>query len=119
MIAAAKFRIAAMVVVILLFNPLCICLGAIKVVSPPQESCHSTKSAPINDDGGKPNCFYMDTQMAPLESVQLNAASPLLVAEFTTVPIANQLSVRFLPTFQVAMFALDDGLVVTLHQFRI
>lgn len=118
MIVAAKFRIAAMVVVILLFNPLCICLGAIKVVGPPQESCHSTKSAPLNDDGGKPNCFYMDTQMSPIESVQF-AASPHLVAEFTAVSIANQLSVRFLPTFQVAMFALDDGLVVTLHQFRI
>ena len=119
MIAAAKFRMAAMVVVILLFNPLCICLGTIKVVSPPQESCHSTKSAPIHDDGGKPNCFYMDTQMSPIESAQWNAASPHLIAEFTAVSIANQLSVRFLPTFHVAMFALDDGLVVTLHQFRI
>lgn len=117
--AAAKFRIAAMVVVILLFNPLCICLGALKVVGPPQESCHSTKSSPINDDGKKPNCFYMDTQMAPIESEQLNAASPYLVAEFTEASIASQLSVKVLPTFQVAMFALEDRLVVTLHQFRI
>ena len=57
--------------------------------------------------------------MAPIESVHLNFASPHLVAEFTEASIASQLSVKVLPTFQVAMFALDDRLVITLHQFRI
>ena len=116
--AAAKFRIAAMVVVILLFNPLCICLGASKVAGPPEQSCHSSESAPHNEESEKPNCFYTDTQMAPIESAQLNAPSPHLVAEFNAVSIANQLSAKVMPAFPVAMFALDDRFV-SLHQFRI
>ncbi len=115
---AAKFRIALMAVVILLFNPLCICLGVSKVVGPPQQSCHSTKSAPVEDDGEKPNCFYMDTQMAPIESAQWIAPSPQVVAEFNVVLIANQPSAKVMRTFPVAMFALDDRFI-TLHQFRI
>ncbi len=115
---AAKFRIAAMVVVILLFNPLCICLGVSKAAAPAEQSCHSTKSAPVKDDGEKPNCFYMDTQMAPIESAQWNAPSHQLVAECNAVSVANQPSAKVMPTFPVAMFALDDRLV-TLQQFRI